>query len=48
MQVGLSIFGEIKIDHHIHSLDVDAPGEQIWENAMSSQLGAHAAIFNVK
>lgn len=29
MEVGLTVLGEIKVDHHIHGLDVNSSGEQI-------------------
>ena len=30
VQVGLGRLGEVKVDDHVHRLDVDAPGEQVW------------------
>lgn len=30
VQVGLSVFGKVKVDDNVHCLDVYTPGEQIW------------------
>lgn len=29
MQVRLSVLGEVKVDHYVHRLNVNSPGEQI-------------------
>ena len=38
MQVGLRALGEVKVDDHVHGLDVDSAREQICKSHMMSAL----------
>lgn len=42
VQVGLGALGEVKVDDHIHGLDVDAAGEEVCTAAQAGSAGSKA------
>ena len=38
MEVGLAGLGEVKVDDNVDSLDVNAPGQQVWGGPYSVQV----------
>lgn len=42
MQIGLRIFGKVKVDHNIDRLDINSTGEQIWRN--EKQIVKHSEL----
>jgi hypothetical protein len=38
VQVGLRVFGEVKVDDHVDGLDVDSPGEEVCKFANSARI----------
>lgn len=37
VKVGLGIFGEVEVDHHINRLDVNTTGEEVCPNQETTQ-----------
>lgn len=39
VEVGLSVLGEVEVDHHVDRLDVDTTGEQVYAKAKAAAGG---------
>ena len=44
VQVGLGVLGEIEIDHHVHTLDVNASGKKVWRDQTLARSGPDARM----